>query len=97
MKSVTILGFMAVAMLAGIVNGYALSVLWEWFIVPLFSADKLTIPTAMSLCLIMSLLTNQEAVDETELTWDIIEPKLTKAFLKPLIALAFGYLYLQFN
>lgn len=37
-------------------NGYALSVLWAWFIVPTFGLPSLSVPTAIGILLVSALL-----------------------------------------
>lgn len=49
-----------------IVNGWALILLWGWFIVPTFELDPLAIPQAIGLALIAGFLTHQ-VIDVTGL------------------------------
>lgn len=43
-----------------LLNGYVLSVLWTWFMVPVFDVPELTVPMAIGLGLIVSFLTHQD-------------------------------------
>lgn len=42
-----------------IVNGYVLSVLWGWFVVPALGLPPLTIPSAIGLAMVIGYLTHQ--------------------------------------
>ena len=80
------------------INGWALSVLWKWFIVPVFGAPILTIPAAIGVAMVVNYLTekiNMNNKDERE--WG--EKLFVGAFLaiaKPSFALLFGWIVLQF-
>ena len=49
-----------VAIVVGaVMNGYVLSVLWGWFVVPVFSVPPLSIATAIGLSLAIGMLVKQ--------------------------------------
>ena len=47
--------FVIVAVLSVIYQGYAFSVLWEWFVTPTFNIRPLNIPESIGLALLLSL------------------------------------------
>jgi uncharacterized membrane protein len=57
------LGFVA---LGATLEGYVLSVLWGWFVVPVFGLPALSIPFAMGLALVVGLLTTNTRGDEAK-------------------------------
>lgn len=75
-------------------SGYALSVLWSWFIVATFEIRPLSIPAAIGIAMVVRYLTYQ---------WNVKEPDyesstartvtaILMAFSYPAFALAFGYI-----
>jgi hypothetical protein len=86
----TIIGLM---FFSAIFSGYALSVLWDWFVVPYFGVAAISIPLAIGLALIVQYLTHQE--QKTEPGKDvasILIEGFVRAIFKPLFALAFGWI-----
>jgi hypothetical protein len=84
------LGIAGVILLSAIWEGYALAVLWGWFIVPVFKLPELRVPVAMGLVLIISFLSHGSSPQKNEdLEWWV--PLLTLA-IKPLLVLGFGWL-----
>lgn len=49
----------AASFLAATIEGFVLSVLWGWFIVPVFHAPHLRIPYAIGLALVVGMLTHR--------------------------------------
>jgi hypothetical protein len=81
--------------LAWLVNGWALSVLWNWFIPPVFeSAPTLSVWPAVGVTIVLSMLTNhvelyQAAKDPSKTGfW----PMAIYTFTTPLWALLAGWL-----
>jgi Na+(H+)/acetate symporter ActP len=82
-----------------IMNGWVLSVLWGWFIVPIFNAPQLSIPYAIGISFIIHMLTNKQS-DTTnnkdkDVTTIIIEA-LVSTFITPLLVLLFGWIVTLF-
>jgi hypothetical protein len=84
--------FLVTIVLANIWSGYALSILWKWFIVPPFGAPQLTIGYAIGLALIWRFLERDEYRPESE---DSFGKKLfsavIKATVKPALFLMLGW------
>lgn len=78
---------------AALWSGYALSLLWGWFMVPLFRLPELTINSAIGIGMIVSYMSKNSSVENDDLS---LSEKLIKAFseatAKPLFAIAFGYI-----
>ncbi len=81
-----------------ILNGYVLSVLWGWFIVPAFNAPPLGLVSAIGIVLVVSFMTHQgqyKRPDEQPTLTKIGEVFLT-GMLKPVVALCVGWILLFF-
>lgn len=61
-----VLGFPVVIAIASMWRGYVLSILWAWFVVPLFGLPQLSIPLAIGISLIVGMLTNHRTGREVE-------------------------------
>lgn len=59
-------GFVVWMVVAAIFHGFALSVLWKWFMVPAFGLPELPIPTAIGVALVVTYLTYQHIDCENE-------------------------------
>ena len=89
----TIVGFIGMMIVSSIFNGYALSVLWGWFVVPTFGLPELTIAPAIGLAMVVSYLTHQHRTDEkSEKNFgEQMATTFSWAISKPLFALLFGW------
>lgn len=75
--------------------GWAISLLWEWFIVPAFNLPIILMHEALGLAVVMSLLTKN--VDTTD-TRDYVEQLVSSniiGVLRPLLAVGVGWVYLK--
>lgn len=76
--------------------GYALSILWAWFIVPL-GASPLSVAHAYGVTLVAGLLMGTRGINakqnEDKDAWKV---QLVIAFLYPLLALGLGYVAVGF-
>lgn len=79
-------------------RGYVLTILWAWFIVPVFSAPPLRVPFAIGLSLITAFLTHQgaKAQDQADDVTERMVKAAMVAFLVPCFALGFGWVVHQF-
>lgn len=71
-------------------NGYALSVLWGWFVVPLLHAAPLGIASACGVSLVVSMLTYHDTATDKDREWWV---PVVGMFIRPLMALFFGSIY----
>jgi hypothetical protein len=92
-------GFVGVVILiavSSIFNGYALSVMWGWFMVPVFQLPQLTVAPAIGIALVVGYLTKQyddNSSDDKDKSFGYVLFKSTViAFVRPLFALLFGYI-----
>ena len=72
-------------------KGYVLSVLWGWFIVPVFGLPALSIPFAIGVCIVVGLLTFQH--HEEKRSFGQLIPL---SFLLPATALLCGWIVTKF-
>lgn len=85
--------FIVVIVFASIWSGYALSVLWAWFIVPTFDLPLLSIPAAIGVSMIVSYMTHQTIPsDKDESFFEKIIKGILEAMLKPAFTLGFGWI-----
>jgi Na+(H+)/acetate symporter ActP len=83
----------AIVLFSTIANGWVLSILWEWFIVPVFGLPSLSVPTAIGIAIITSMLTSKIAYkdkDKQEMMDNVAA--LVGVLLSPFITLLFGYI-----
>lgn len=75
-------------------NGYALAVLWAWFIVPTFDCVSLTVPAAIGMAMTVSYLTHRierEDADGKRTFTEKLAWGIAVAITKPSMALLFGF------
>jgi hypothetical protein len=95
-------GKIVLAVLLGVVgvtfSGYALSILWGWFIVETFNAPQISIPVAIGISIIIDYLSKQttstDADDEDY--WDKVGKSIGESLMKPAVVLLFGWIVTLF-
>jgi uncharacterized membrane protein SpoIIM required for sporulation len=90
--SVFLLGFV----IGPIVNGWALSVLWSWFVAPLFELPILSIFSAIGLALVASMVTSRNAGREYKKPGDALAAVVAQSLITPLITVGLGWVVTQF-
>lgn len=85
-------GFLTIAATQIIVSGIVITVLWDWFVTPLFGLPALSIPYAIGLSLITHYMTYQYDGAESE---DKAKYWLTM-FLRPCLTIIVGYIVKAF-
>jgi len=108
MAAAAILGigmFFVVILLIGVIlNGWAFTTLWNWFIASLFAVPELSIAEGMGVALVVAFITQsvkvKEIIDDEDDTQEIkIKRAICSFFLvfaKPLLAIMAGWIILQF-
>ena len=92
-----ILGIFAITALGVVWSGFALSILWGWFIVPTFGLTTLSIPSAIGVAIMLEYVTHQyqkknsSDVEGLAAFGDVI----VQAMLRPAIALLVGWIVKQ--
>ena len=84
--------------LSPIWSGYALSILWRWFMVPLFGFCDLSIPYAIGLTLIVRFLTHIQVYDKDnrEHFNEKLVFSIAIAIFSPAFVLLFGWIIHMF-
>lgn len=87
----------AAIVISAIMNGWALSVTWAWFIVPVFGLPTLTVVQAIGVALVAAILTHQSQESNKEkeipeLTGEII----SRSVLVPLATVGLGWIIHSF-
>ncbi len=94
-----VMGIGLAAVFSSIFNGYVLSVLWGWFMVPTFGVPELSIPAAIGIALVVSYLTHQmiDCEKEEKRTFGAeVTKSIIIAIVKPLFALFIGWIVNMF-
>jgi hypothetical protein len=81
-------GILAAAVLSAMFSGYALSVLWAWFIMPQFGLSALSVSNAIGLSMTVRYLTHQDSTTENR---GYVEG-FALAFMQPALVLFFGWI-----
>ena len=90
-----IIGYISTTILlvvySAMLNGWALSKLWSWFIVKTFGLPPLTIPAAIGLASIVTYMTMKLDDKKSEdKYWETLLKGAVVSTVKPLFALGFG-------
>jgi len=89
--------FLILAFLSALWSGYALSVLWGWFMVPAFSLPPLSIGYAIGVAMVVSYLTQPVKLDDHKKDWkENLINGVTVAALRPAISLLLGWVVTLF-
>lgn len=92
---IAILAVLGVTTITGtIMNGWALTVLWTWFIVPVFNLPTLSIIQAIGIGMVVTFLT-RHSIDKEEDAKDIgaaISTAIVSAVVVPLLTVGIGYI-----
>ena len=83
---------------ASVCGGFATSILWEWFAVPVFDLPSITIIQAIGLHILVNSIIAQRSIDskksEQKKAWELCGLALVAA-LSPLFSVVFGWIVLQ--
>lgn len=80
-------------------KGYVLTVLWTWFLIPAFSFPVLSVPVAIGIVFIVTLLVYAPKKHKTKTASDIgvfAGTVFAHGYFLPLISLGLGYIVKQF-
>ena len=98
MLALTVVSAMVVVMVAGVMwSGFVLSILWGWFFVPSLGVPALSVPSAIGIALVVSYMTHQyQKKNKTEIDgWEAVAESMAHMALKPVFALAIGWIVKQ--
>ena len=89
-----IVGVGALVCFNSIINGYVLTVLWDWFMVPTFGLPHLSLAPAIGMALVVSYLTHQSIPSSEKEDKEDIGLTIAKAVFRsvayPALVLLFG-------
>ena len=91
-------GMLGMMALSAMWKGYVLTVLWAWFVAPVFGFPLLALAPAIGLSLVVSFLTYQHGVaqDEKGELSDRAAKSVAMSLLWPAMALGIGWVVRQF-
>jgi len=98
MKYIGILAsFVILVILNAIYSGYVLSILWGWFVSPVFNIAELTINSAIGISLVINFLTYQsDAAKEADKS-DFFGKLIARIIIMPTTALIIGWIVTLFG
>lgn len=84
--------------LSSILNGYVLSVLWGWFMVPIFHLPSLSLAQAIGVSIVVGMLTRKTAANgnKDEDMKKLFKELVIESLLYPVLVLAIGAVVHQF-
>lgn len=85
------IGIFLIVALSSIINGFVLTKLWLWFMVPFFGFAPLNIPLAIGIGLIATFLTHHTIGLKSEDDADKQKKNITLGFLRPFVYLLVGW------
>lgn len=85
-----VIGVLTTLVIGPIWHGYALSIVWGWFVAPTFGIARLSIPAAIGLSAIVGFLAKSDTDDKpTEEQW---KAAALRTFVKPAVILLFCWI-----
>lgn len=93
-----VVGILCLTALSAMWKGYVLTVLWAWFVTPIFGLPLLALAPAIGLSLVVSFLTYQHGVaqDDKGDFSDRMAKGVAMGLLWPAMALCIGLVVSQF-
>lgn len=76
--------------------GYALSVMWAWFVVPTFGLPALSIPLAVGLAMTVRMVTNQSETSRNDGDEHPVAKAIAYGLLAPMFGLFLGWIVTLF-
>lgn len=96
MRALGCIGAIVLWLASVILRGWALSVLWGWFIVETFNAPTLTIVPAIGLSLVVGFLTQGKVETQSKKTgksvWEDLFIQLFVSLLLPVVSVGIGWI-----
>lgn len=91
-------GVVAMMVISSLLRGYALSVLWGWFMVPTLGLPALSVVQAIGIAIVISFLTYQynDCQKKEKSFGETVGQASVMAVVYPLGALLFGWVIHQF-
>lgn len=90
-----VLMFMAL-ILYSVVAGWALTITWGWFVVPVFHTQQLNIPQAIGIISVVGYITYADLRNDLKPSTENITEYITKLAVRPFAFLFTGYILKQF-
>lgn len=94
------IGSIVVLIASVILNGWVLSVLWDWFITSTFDAPSLGIAPAIGIAMVVSFLTDKgrkpTCAMKKKTGWEDLVVELLYLLMYPLFALGAGWIIYSF-
>ena len=82
-----------------IMRAWVTTILWSWFIVPVFHVPELTLPMAMGISLVIGMFITMQATKDIDIKSGkeaVFQKVFEKSFLEPLVTLGVGWIITLF-
>ncbi len=93
MGSMAVFGTICALVLVPVLRGFVLTLLWKWFVVPVFHVPLLRIPEALGVALIITFLTYGERKESPPKEFS---SRMVFTAISALVVLGLGYIYKLF-
>lgn len=92
---------LGIIIIAAVMHGVALSVLWGWFITPTFDVPALTLVQAIGVSLVVGAFVGSKTMDKSNTdkdrgVWGSLAYALMLAIVPPLMSMGWGWVIVQF-
>ena len=85
-------GFVVIVVLSTLLNGWALSVIWNWFMPVIFHLPALRLVEAMGIALTVAYLTHQYSDAQSKHDgWEAVGHAVVHTVVKPLLAVGIAW------
>ena len=83
-----------ILVLSSVLNGFVLTILWKWFMIPVFSLPAINVPQAIGISMLISFLTHQQNGNKKEdkEQFELWVSLLFNALLNPLLVLGIAWI-----
>lgn len=88
----TVAALIVAAVVSCVLNGWALSVLWGWFIIGAFELPKLSISNAIGVSFVVSFLLTKSSDFKPEATHEDLVNKFALILIYPFFAVVVGWI-----
>lgn len=85
--------------IGSMMSGWVLSILWEWFVQPIFNVPSLSVPLAIGFSMVVGFLTKQSTNNSDSKNKEIstlVAEVIGYSILYPLFTLLLGWVVFQF-
>ncbi len=88
-----VLVIVLMVVIGSLMNGWALSILWKWFVIPIFTLPSLSIIQAIGVSMVVGILTSHSSTIDSSKEWtEIINTYIGRAIVYPIMVVGIGWI-----